>query len=456
MKFTFVTPHSPNRVDREYNAGLGAGFSIGNSLRAKLLELMRGHIAEPPFSLFGYLAAIVAKNGHDVRAEAVVPADGVAVFAPSLANFNGDLAAMKEASAREHVKVVAVGNLASALPQEFEAIADLVIKGEPESLFQSFMNLSDLPSGVVQAKAVEDLDSLPNPDWRAFAKNDNANFSYAFSESSFAFVQGSRSCPYTCEYCPYITTSSYRRRSVANVIDEIISLRDRHDVRAVVFRDPTFTLHRQWVVEFCEAMISQSIDVKWECETRFDRMDIELVQLMRDAGLRSVKFGVESADEHVLKDVKRRPANLVHQETIVSECKRLGVSVVGFYVLALPADTRETVRSTIKYAKKLNTDIARFHIFTPLPGTPLYTSVKDRIFESNWEKFDMFNVVFRHEHLSTEEIYRLKEQAYVEYYFRLGYVARRLSALFTKLASKFGITPHAVAEPLPVSSGKSA
>lgn len=426
MKFTLVSPQTDHRVDREYNAGLGAGFSIGPSIGARLLELMRRRMGEPSFMPFGYIAALLKQNGHEVVSSSTPPEDGAMVLAPSLANFKGDMAALKEAASLANVKTIVIGNLASAIPDEFALYANLVIKGEPDAIVRQ-LGEGNWPHGIVEAEPVRDLDSLPFPNWEPF-KRKSANFSYVLRQSAYAFVQASRSCPYTCEYCPYITTGAYRHRSVKNVIEELKYLRSHFGTRAIIFRDPTFTLNRKWVADFCETLLKEGLDLKWECETRMDRLDKDLLRLMQRAGLNSVKVGIESADERVLRDVKRRPINLEHQETIVEECHKINVAVVGFYVLGLPTDTVETIEATISYAKRLDTDIARFHIFTPLPGTPLFLSMKDRIYETDWEKFDMFHVVFRHDNLTSEELYKLKEKAYLDYYFRPGYLARRVLA----------------------------
>jgi anaerobic magnesium-protoporphyrin IX monomethyl ester cyclase len=422
MRFTLVAPATDRLIDREYNAGLGAGFSIGTGWRAKLLERMRRRMGESIFMPFGYISAILKAHGHEVLSSDKVPAEGVMVIAPTLANFRGDLAAVKLGASHTRLKVIVVGQLATIRPEEFAPYAYAVIKGEPESTFLS-MTGETLPQGVVTAPTIQDLDTLPFPDWTIFRRK-RAAFSLVLREKAYAFVQASRSCPYTCGYCPYISTSAYRQRSVSSVIDELRQLCANNGVRAVVFRDPTFTLRRNWVVEFCEALLAANLGLVWECETRMDRLDAPLLRLMSRAGLVSVKVGIESADDNVLRDVRRRPISQTHQEAMVTECGRLRISVVGFYVLGLPTDTEESIRATIRYAKRLNTDVARFHIFTPLPGTPLYETERHRITEDDWDKFDMFHVVFRHANVPADLLYKLKEEAYVSYYYRYSYLSQ--------------------------------
>jgi radical SAM superfamily enzyme YgiQ (UPF0313 family) len=422
VRVTLLSLSATKHLDREYNAGLGSGFSIGSSLRARVLELMRSRMPEPPFLTFGYIAAILSQNGHSVASSTTIPDEGVVVIAPSLANYNADIQSIREVAANPRLRLVVVGHLASVRPHDFAKYAHLVIRGEPEAVMQEVRG-DVLPDGVVSAEPIQDLDSLPFPRWDILPAT-TFRFSFAFSDAPFAFVQASRSCPYSCGYCPYITIGRYRQRSVSSVIAELAGL-SASGIRGVIFRDPTFTLNRRWTLKLCEELITRRIPIRWECETRLDRLDRALLEKMKEAGLKSVKVGIESSDADVLIQSNRRPVSLGHQEEMVTACRELGVSVVAFYVLGLPSDTEQTVRATIEYAKQLNTDVARFHIFTPLPGTPLYDSVQDRIFESDWDKFDQFHVVFRHDHLSAETLLALKEEAYVSYYFRWRYLRSR-------------------------------
>ena len=84
------------------------------------------------------------------------------------------------------------------------------------------------------------------------------------------------------------------------------------------------------------------------------------------------------------------------------------------------------MKRTIKYAKKLNTDFANFTICTPIPGTEYYEQIKDRIYENNWEKFDNFNPVFKHNNLSAGELRRFQEYALVSYYVRPKFILKHI------------------------------
>lgn len=420
MKITLVTDQPPGKkVNKDYNAGLGTGFLIGNGIRAKILEAMRMKMEALPFLTFGYLAAIFQKNGHEVKATVnKLPEEGLVIMAPSLVNFNADMKLIKEAKSRG-LKVGVVGTLVTVMPELFDGECDFLVIGEPEDFA---LNLkTKLPVGRVQSPLVANLDSLPFPAWEVFQFR-NQSYYLALKEKPFTFIQTSRSCPYECGYCPYIVETKYRKRGIKNVIEEMRYLKEKLNIRGLVFRDPTFSLSKNRTMDLCNAMIKEKFDFSWVCETRLDCLDEELITTMKAAGLKSIKIGVESADEDVLKQANRIPIQIQHQEKMIRFCDKIGIKVIAFYILALPADTEETILETLKYAKRMNTYVAQFHICTPLPGTAFYHELKDKITETDWEKFNNFEVVFKHDNLSREKILSLKEKAYGEYYFRPGYI----------------------------------
>ncbi len=120
-------------------------------------------------------------------------------------------------------------------------------------------------------------------------------------------------------------------------------------------------------------------------------------------------------------------------EEIVNYCDKLGIRVTAFYLLGLPGDTEESIKNTVDYAKRLNTHVAQFFIHTPFPGTEYFEKVKHRLIEKDWEKFDCYTPVFRHENLSAQDLLRLKEWAFVSYYYRPSYAFKFLQRLFVCL-----------------------
>jgi radical SAM superfamily enzyme YgiQ (UPF0313 family) len=106
----------------------------------------------------------------------------------------------------------------------------------------------------------------------------------------------------------------------------------------VIFRDPLFTEQRSRVVELCEEIARRGLTLTFEAETRLDRLDVELLDLLYKAGFRAMSFGVESLDPAILKKSGRRPIPEAHQREIIEHCRKLGIVTAAFYVLGFLQD----------------------------------------------------------------------------------------------------------------------
>ncbi len=414
--------------NRDYNGGYGTTFSVGSSLRARLLEIARTKGEYFPLLTYGYLAAVLKLNRHDVTLDINrIRADAdLVILQASLIRHNEELQYLKRVRSETNARICLVGPFASTTPDLFRSYADTIVSGDAEGPFLNLQRLEDLASGIIATSRVDDLDALPFPDWSVY---DYKRFSQSpiFKRRPTAFIQGSRSCPYLCNYCPYIAVKkSYRIRKVSEVLDELKQLSTVYGVRAVMFRDPVFSLNRKWVLELCDGIKKSGLDLELGCETRADRLDEELVDRMHEAGFRAIKIGVESTNYDALRAHKRSPPAIEHQENIVSYCESKGIRIIAFFILGLPEDTPATIRQTIQYSHHLNPSLANFTICTPIPGTEFYEEVKDRIFNHNYNDYDNFNPVFHLDHLKPEQLKKFQEEALVSFYFRFGFLRKYL------------------------------
>jgi radical SAM superfamily enzyme YgiQ (UPF0313 family) len=236
-------------------------------------------------------------------------------------------------------------------------------------------------------------------------------------------VLASRSCPEFCTYCPHRILTKYRGRSVESIADELEYLCGRYERPFVIFRDPLFTQERDRVLALCDEIRGRGLELRFECETRLDRLDEELLEKMAAAGLRTIEFGVESQSPDTLKKVGRRPIPEAHQRSMVEVCDRLGVRTVGFYVIGFNTDTWQSIAATIEYSISLGSTLAQFKMLTPYPGTPLWKQMERQVFEKDWERFDGFSVTFNHPNLSPRELQFLLAAAYARFYLRPSFFA---------------------------------
>jgi magnesium-protoporphyrin IX monomethyl ester (oxidative) cyclase len=239
-------------------------------------------------------------------------------------------------------------------------------------------------------------------------------------------VLASRSCPEFCTYCPHRIQSTYRARSVGNILDELQYLQESRGRLHIVFRDPLFTQDRERVLALCDGIRSRAIGHRFECETRLDRLDDALLEAMHGAGLRAMSFGVESQAPSTLKMVGRRPIPEAHQRSILARCRTLGIVTAAFYVFGFPSDTADSIAATIDYSIELGSTVAQFKALTPYPGTPLFKRLEPLLTERNWERFDGFTPVFNHPAIAQQDLRFLLGSAYTRFYVRPSFLANYL------------------------------
>jgi anaerobic magnesium-protoporphyrin IX monomethyl ester cyclase len=398
-------------------------FSKVTSVIARL----KGAFHDMPSVQLAYAAALATRAGHTVVSSSGEIADGdVAIVLSSLVDYRRETEWARTMRARG-VRVGFIGLAADKLPQLFEPDADFIVRGEPEAALLRLVRGERL-SGFVESPALEDLDTLPFPQWKPLIAT-RRRFQVPFAGRPVGGslpVLASRSCPEFCTYCPHRIQASHRSRSVGNILDELSCLADTQGRLHIVFRDPLFTHDRDRVLALCDGIMSRGLTHTFECETRLDRLDEKLLSLMYLAGLRAMSFGVEAISPATLKKVGRRPIPEAHQRTILAHCRRLGIVTAAFYVLGFGDDTWDSVSATIDYSVQLGSTVAQFKILTPYPGTPLYVRMEPSITERDWQQFDGFTPTFRHPHLSNAELRFLLGSAYTRFYVRPSFVANYL------------------------------
>jgi anaerobic magnesium-protoporphyrin IX monomethyl ester cyclase len=393
-----------------------------------------------PSVQLGYIAAICAAAGHDVVYTEGEAAEGdVAIVLTSLVDYRRECAWAQEQRARG-VRVGFVGLAASKLPELFEASGDFVIIGEPEHAIQR-LAAGDFLAGRVPSPPIQDLTSLPFPRWDLLGgsrRGLSLPFTGRPAGGSFPLL-ASRGCPEFCTYCPHRILASYRDRPAKNIVDELEYLSGLKHRPYVVFRDPLFSEDRDRCLALCDEIRSRGLLLRFECETRLDRLDPELLQTLRSAGLAAISFGVETSSTETLKRSGRRPIPPSHQRQIMAECRKLGIVTAAFYVLGFLQDDWSAVAATIDYSIALGSTAAQFKLLTPYPGTPMWKQLSARVYETDWQQFDGFTPTFTHPSLSADELRFLLGAAYTRFYVRPSYLANflRLRGRGLRAAERF-------------------
>lgn len=393
----------------------------------RVVARLKSGFHDIPSVHLAYAAALARRAGHDVVASSGELVEGdTAIVLSSLVDYRRETAwaqAMRDRGAR----VGFIGLTSQKLPHLFQHAADFIVDGEPESALQRLFGGETL-KGMAPSPQIADLDSLPFPLWEPLVparRRIRVPFSGRPYGGSLPLL-ASRSCPEFCTYCPHRIQSTYRWRSVANILDELSYLEDMRGPLHVVFRDPLFSHDRTRVLELCDGIRSRELSHTFECETRLDRLDGDLLTAMHRAGLRAMSFGVESVAATTLKKVGRRPIPEPHQKDMLRRCRELGIVTAAFYVLGFADDTWGSIRSTIEYSIDLGSTVAQFKILTPYPGTPLYKQMQPVITQTEWERFDGFTPTFTHPSLTHAELTFLLGNAYTQFYMRPSFLMNYL------------------------------
>jgi radical SAM superfamily enzyme YgiQ (UPF0313 family) len=383
----------------------------------RVIGALKRRIHDVPSVQLAYVSAVLAQYGHDVvwsRGE-MVRAD-VAIVLSSLVDYKHETA-WADAMRARGTRVGFVGLTASKMPELFRAHADFVVNGEPESAIRRLAR-GEWLEGECVSEPTADLNALPFPRWdfaiAAKRKRPLANLSLGGRIPLLA----SRGCPEFCTYCPHRILAGHRSRSIRNIVDELALLCEMFRRPYIVFRDPLFTNDRDRALGLADEIRARGLDLRFECETRLDRLDEALLESLHAAGLRAISFGVESMSPEILRRVGRRPIPETHQRAIIGWCRDHGVVTAAFYVLGFLQDDWTSIAATIDYAIDLGSTVAQFKLLTPYPATPLWKQLAPRIYEMDWQKFDGFTPTFEHPNLKPSELRFLLGAAYTRFYMR--------------------------------------
>lgn len=244
----------------------------------------------------------------------------------------------------------------------------------------------------------------------------------------FTVVVASLGCPHRCSFCT-AGAFGYRLREVDNVIEELEYLA-KLGVKEILFQDPTFTLGTKRVVELCQKMISHNLKFTWSCNADIKTMKEEKIYWMKKAGCHTVSVGIESGSDEML----RKYSKMITIEEIhrgIDLLNKYRIRILGYFIIGLPGETRDSVQATIDLAKRLKMDFASFAIATPDIGTRLrQEAIEKGYIPEGFCDFDSTAFpVLETSLLSKEEIWNLRKRAVRAFYLRPNYLFRKFLKL---------------------------
>jgi hopanoid biosynthesis associated radical SAM protein HpnJ len=306
--------------------------------------------------------------------------------------------------------------------REFDyQIADIA-KGKP---------LAEIPGvsfrangGVVHTPEgghVENLDQLP---WvtKVYKRDlDFRRYNVPFLLNPFISFYTSRGCPAMCTFCLWPQTHSghrWRVRSADDVVNECRwALENFPGLKEIFFDDDTFNYQKARTIELCRKL--KDLKFTWSCTSRVTT-DYDTLKAMKEAGCRLLIVGYESGDPQILKNIKKG-ATIDMAQRFTANCKKLGLTIHGDFIVGLPGESRETLRRTIDFAKRLDVETIQVSIAHAYPGTEFYNyAAKNNLITidgmTDEAGHQLPNVVYPG--LDRGELVEWVERFYAEYYFR--------------------------------------
>lgn len=307
--------------------------------------------------------------------------------------------------------------------------ADYLITGEAEfefvNLLKSLNNGVTPEDSIIKAGLIENLDDIPFPCWELIdpALYPPAPHGAFYREFPVAPIIASRGCPYNCYFCEATSLSGnrVRYRSVENLIEEILLLINKFGVKEIHFVDDNFTFNREYVLEFCDRILSKGVRLSFACPNgvRIDSIDKELLSIMKKAGFYSLSLGIESGSQKVLDRINKK-ITIDDARKAVKLLNEEGIRAVGFFIIGFPFEDREDIEKTIEFAKSLDLTLANFMLYHPLPKTVLYEEMKkNRLLKDiNLNAISFSHSAYTHNSLSKNKLKYLQIKAFLSFYGR--------------------------------------
>jgi hopanoid biosynthesis associated radical SAM protein HpnJ len=295
-------------------------------------------------------------------------------------------------------------------------------EGKP---LEDILNVSYLKDDRVIHNAerapLHDLDSLPLASEIYKRDLDITKYNVPFLLHPYIAFYSSRGCPALCTFCLWPQTISghaWRTRSNENVAAEVkLAWELFPNLEEIFFDDDTFAWAKNRTIALCEKL--KPLKKTWSCTSRV-HTDYETLKAMREAGCRLLIVGFESGDPQVLKNIKKG-ATVEQAREFMRNCKKLGIRVHGDFIIGLPGETQETIKTTVKFAEEIDCETIQVSIAHSYPGTEFDDYLKKNNFLMNAEMTDEMGhqlPVIQYPGLSREEIVQAVEHFYDRYYFR--------------------------------------
>lgn len=285
---------------------------------------------------------------------------------------------------------------------------------------------------------VDNIDTLPFParylvDINLY-KNTHPTKIIRRTQKNISEIITSRGCPYKCFFCAGhgVFQHKTRLRSIDNILQEVDECIKKYNTGHLTILDNTFTLEKERTTSLCREFKKRNLT--FDCNSRIDTVDEELLYEMKDGGCIKISFGIESGTDRILKLIDKKTSAEKIKKTI-TQAKKAGIEILeGTAIIGShPTETKEEVKQTIKLLKELPLDYVVVDIIVPYPGSPVWEYMKEKelILSEDWSKYTPYGEIpqWRTENFSPKDLVVMQKKAMFSFYFRPRQVLKKIKKI---------------------------
>ena len=271
--------------------------------------------------------------------------------------------------------------------------ADFVNSLEKGKDFHKISNLGYTHKGknILNEVKLYDFNLINMPDWDLINLKDYPKL-FINKKTPSAPLFTSRGCPFSCTFCSSFTMNGrgYRERDLDKVIEELKYLQETQGIKEFHIWDENFSLKKERVIEFCDKLIEEKINLVWNCPNgiRVDTLDEEVIRKMKKAGCWALSLAIEFPNQRML-DIVNKKTDIEKIKKIAPLVQKNGIEATLFFIIGHPEETEEEMYQTIDLSLQIPASRAYFSIYKVLPGSKDYDTYgkeKDRIIFSEGSK----------------------------------------------------------------------
>ena len=413
-----------------------------------------------------YMAAVLLEKGFEVKlldplAEKIPVRDILeaarwsdAIITPFSAQHVDDIQKFMGIY-RDKLRIL-VGTYAKHIPEKLfgQDFGDIILASEPEfliaELLQAWPGISQV-NGILYydddtqrivrttpSPPIANIDSIPFP--ARFLVNPKNYWDISFFGEPTTWLLPTRGCPYSCNFCAQfdLNEKAVRYRSPKNIADEIDQVVRESGVRNFVFFDETFNLNAKFVSAVCEEILARQLNIRWWCAARADLVKRDVVRLMKKAGCIEMRFGLESANDEILKYLQK-DLTVEGIRRGCTICNEEGMNFSLQCILGTPMETEATIANTMQFIKDMRPLYVSFNVLTPLPGSQLFNQLKDKLDLDTVRSFDILHTNFPFGKFSGAELDGIVRRCYLGYYFSPTFLLKIIKTAIAQPHMVFGI-----------------